>query len=378
MTIKWPARNSRIIPTAANSIVITVSMAGKTIATSGAIARPAKGGTSTWNTPSLPEGTYMISATALPNADGSGTPQASGAGTLTIVPNQNTRASVTMGSTVKTVTTTLTNILARPGFTINDSAVITDADGNNVLVADSAVSWKITGSALSLVTGGVNATFKGVSNGNATVTCTFTEVETSLGQTPVSSPAIQAVTASPGLATAGWPNLYYSTNQGTLNSSAPAATSVETELQVPPTFHLMAVEADGSLVGQTYTVTTHSNAEPTYNTFLTMLNSDGSVRWLTSYKVEADIYPTIASDGSVYIDEPNDIRALSPYDGSTIASYPFGTGVPISFKLGADGTLYALNSTGLYAVKPDGAPFFGRHLILFMGLSSLAPTARSL
>jgi hypothetical protein len=356
MTIKWPVQNSRIIPTDSASIVITLSMAGKTVVSSGPIVRPPKGGISGWTSPDLPEGTYTISATALPNADGSGTAQASGAGTITIVPNRNTQASVTMASTVKTVTTTLTNILARPGFTINDSAVITDADGNNVLVADSAVSWKITGSSLSLVKGGVNATFKGVANGNATVTCTFTEVEPSLGQAPVSSPAVQALTASPTMGTAGWPTLYACNPQMTATSSAPAATNLETDIQVPTDFALECVEADGSLVGQTTIVTVGQFNGMSDQYFMTLLNPDGSVRWSAPYDGQHDGPPTLASDGSVYFEEPNDIRVLSPYDGSTIATYSFGNaGGGGAFTFGPDGTLYALNSSGLHAINPNGS-----------------------
>jgi hypothetical protein len=354
MTIKWPVRNSRVIPTAANSIVITVSMAGKTIATSGPIARPPKGGTSTWNTPSLPQGTYLISATALPNTDGTGTPQAAGTSTLTIVPNRNTQASVTMGSTVASVQMSSTSLLARPGFTFNVSATAFDSQGNMVLVADSALSWKISNpGALSMVKGGVDAQFKGVSNGSTSLTCTFTEVDSSLGQTPVSSPAASALTSSPGMAASGWPSYYFCNAQGTATSQAPAAGNQETTVAVPADFFLSAIEADGSLVGSLPNQKVQKQLE--------VLNADGSVRWTYTFTPSDVATPAvIASDGSIYLPEAADIRVLNPADGSTVATYPCPNA---SFALGNDGSIYwsqpvASNSDTypLYATNPNGTP----------------------
>jgi hypothetical protein len=258
-----------------------------------------------------------------------------------------------MGSTVASVQMSSTSLLARPGFTFNVSATAFDAQGNMVLVADSALTWKISNpSALSMVKGGVDAQFKGVSNGTSSVTCTFTEVDSSLGQTPVSSPAASALTSTPGMASLAWQG-YTCNAQGTATSPAPPSGGQETNLTVPTNFALGAIETDGSLFGSFF---------DTAGNPLVMLNADGSVRWtfIPTTNGHGGGGNGIASDGSLYISEANDIRVLNPADGSTIATYPCANA---SFILGNDGTIYwtQFYSAGehpLYAMKPDGTPLW--------------------
>ncbi len=295
----------------------------------------------------MPQGTYLISATALPNTDGTGTPQAAGTSTLTIVPNRNTQSSVTMGSTVASVQMSSTSLLARPGFTFNVSATAFDSQGNMVLVADSALSWKISNpGALSMVKGGVDAQLKGVGNGSSSVTCTFTEVDCSLGQTPVSSPAASCLTSAPGLASSGWSNYIWCNAQGTATSQAPAAGNQETSVTVPSNFALNRLEADGSLLG------TLVYSSKLYD--MAMLNPNGSMRW--TYTPPALINNAlIASDGSIYVSEGADIRVLNPADGSTIATYPCPNAR--SFVLGNDGTIFWIqpNDTDTYPLIATNA-----------------------
>jgi hypothetical protein len=365
MTIKWPVRNSRVIPTAANSIVITVSMAGKTVATSGPIARPAKAGTSTWSTPSLPQGTYQLAATAFPNTDGTGTAQAAGTGALTITPNRNTQASVTMGSTVTSITTSVTNLLGRPNFTFPVTVTTKDADGNVVLVADSDIKWQISNQGVvQVATGGVNATFKGLTRGSTTVTATFTGVESTLGQSPISTPALSC---SVGINTNSqgppWPLHYATSMWGSATSSAPAASGQSSILTVPPGFNAYVVEADGALIGD--------GPVGLDGIYVQAVNPDGTMRWAYTQAPRYASFIELGPDGAVYFGEPNDIRVLNPEDGSTIAVYP--TNHFASYFLAPDGSIYwatidnegstvslsCSNANG--AVKwtipfPDGAP----------------------
>ena len=74
LTVTWPAR-TRLIPDASNSIAVVVKQ-GTTISAQQTLARPAAGGTSTASFASLPTGTLSVTATAYPNADGTGVAQA--------------------------------------------------------------------------------------------------------------------------------------------------------------------------------------------------------------------------------------------------------------------------------------------------------------
>jgi hypothetical protein len=334
MTIKWPVRDSRVIPTAANSIVITVSMAGKTIAMSGPIARPPKGGTSTWSTPSLPQGTYQLAATAFPNTDGTGTAQAAGTGALTIVPNKNTQASVTMGSTVTSIATSVTTLLGRPNFTFPVTVTTKDADGNVVLVADSDIKWQISNQGVvQLASGGVHATFKGLTTGSTTVTATFTGVESTLGQSPISTPALAcSVGSNSNTQAPPWQLQYATTPFGSATSSAPAASGQGSVFSVPSNFVAQLVESDGALVG--------FDAPFLSNSFLEVVNPDGTARWtFPQYSTDVQIPIELGQDGAIYYGQPSEIVVLNPEDGSTIATYP-------------------VNSLDNYLVAPDGSIYW--------------------
>jgi hypothetical protein len=74
--ITWPDRN-RLIPLASNSIQVTFSRGAQTVATQ-LIPRPASGNQTTTTFQNLKTGGLALTATAFPNADGTGTAQATG------------------------------------------------------------------------------------------------------------------------------------------------------------------------------------------------------------------------------------------------------------------------------------------------------------
>ena len=207
VAIKWPALPkivTRVVPQAANSIVIDLKM-GSTDANSGPIARPS----SAWTSGSLTAGTYTITATAYPNSDGTGTAQAVGTGMVTIVNNANTAAGVTMGSTVTSLVISPPTPSVNINGSINQLSVsATDGAGNIVLVASGTVHW--TSSNVSVATidaTGITPTVTGLTAGNSTISATFTEVEPTLGQTPVAAtPVTLRVGPDSGVAIL-WANL---------------------------------------------------------------------------------------------------------------------------------------------------------------------------
>ena len=172
VSVAWP-KVSRLIPAAANSVVITV-MNGATKLASQVVARPTTASTSTATFPNLPPGTVQITAAAFPSTDGSGVADSSGSASTTIVSNSSVNVSFTMSSTVKTLTISLVGGAAslNTGVYVQATATGVDAGGNQVLLTPSHIQWSSNSSSA-----GVSATglVSGVSGGVATITATDNE-----------------------------------------------------------------------------------------------------------------------------------------------------------------------------------------------------------
>lgn len=139
-TVLWP-KSGRLIPTAANSIVVQI-LYGGTVLASQTLPRPAGGGPTTVTFSSLGAGTLTATATAYPNMDGSGVAQAQASAPLTILANQNTNFSLTMNSTINTVDLTPANPRVSVGYTVQLTATARDAAGNVVLIAPQTLQWR--------------------------------------------------------------------------------------------------------------------------------------------------------------------------------------------------------------------------------------------
>src|SRR5690242_17958407 len=98
LTVNWPKR-SRLISVASNSIKATIKL-GTQIIASQVLPRPTDGGTATAAFENLKVGSLTFSATAHPNADGSGVAQAFGSAPLIVSAGQTTQLTVTMDSTI--------------------------------------------------------------------------------------------------------------------------------------------------------------------------------------------------------------------------------------------------------------------------------------
>src|SRR5688572_2571167 len=97
--ILWPEPDTRLIPAASNSIKVEIRRGGSVIATKIA-PRPAAGGSALVVFDNLPVAQVTATASAHPNADGTGIAQAAGSVTFSVQANQTTPSSITTGSTI--------------------------------------------------------------------------------------------------------------------------------------------------------------------------------------------------------------------------------------------------------------------------------------
>jgi Tol biopolymer transport system component len=161
--------NARLIPTAAKSVVLTVVSKGEGTTLATAVLTPASPST-TINT--LPVGLLCtITATAHPNADGSGTAQARASVDQT-VPASVGALTLTMASTISSVTITPDPTTLPVDSTAALTAAARDASTNVVLVGG---TWSWLSSDLTVATVSSSGVVTAVGVGSATITATETE-----------------------------------------------------------------------------------------------------------------------------------------------------------------------------------------------------------
>jgi streptogramin lyase len=145
-TIRWPdrSRNSRVIPLTSQSIKVSILQNGN-VYTSQTVARPTTGNTTTVSFTDLPLGALTATASAYPNADGTGTAQAAGSAPLNIQAGQTTSVILSMDSTIVSVALSLSTLnLALNNGTIQSASITAtarDADGNVVLISPQELGW---------------------------------------------------------------------------------------------------------------------------------------------------------------------------------------------------------------------------------------------
>ncbi|HZP84752.1 MAG TPA: NHL repeat-containing protein [Chthonomonadaceae bacterium] len=145
-TIRWPdrSRSSRVIPLTSQSIKVSILQNGN-VYTSQLVARPTTGNTTTVSFTDLPLGALTATATAYPNADGTGTAQAAGSVPLNIQAGQTTSVTLSMDSTIVSVALSLSTLnLALNQGTIQSASITAtarDADGNIVLISPQELGW---------------------------------------------------------------------------------------------------------------------------------------------------------------------------------------------------------------------------------------------
>lgn len=176
--LQWPSR-SRLVPQASNSVVLTIKKGDASLG-SRTLTRPDGDGAvvSTAEFTNLPVGTFTLKATAYPNADGTGTAQATASQDLTITDGQTASPTITMASTIDHIVVTAENgttgiLLGHTTHTSQLIATPKDAAGNTVLTTAANLSWQ--SSDTNKVTINSSGLATGVAYGGATITATDSE-----------------------------------------------------------------------------------------------------------------------------------------------------------------------------------------------------------
>lgn len=174
LTILWPSRATRLIPLAANSIVVSVLQDGAVVG-SQTVPRP------TGDAPqsevdfgNLPYGDLQVTVKAFPTADGSGVAQAVGASSLTVASGLPTPITISLASTISTLTLTPSRNSIQKDDTLQVTATAKDADGNVVLLSAGTGSESLTwqnsdASVATLSVDGLVASVLGIQRGSATI-----------------------------------------------------------------------------------------------------------------------------------------------------------------------------------------------------------------
>ncbi|MGC4042977.1 MAG: DUF3500 domain-containing protein [Armatimonas sp.] len=171
ISITWPER-TRLIPVASNSIKVTFYQGAVAVATQ-TVARPSTGNTSTLTFSGLPAGNLSVTAVALPNADGTGNPQANTAVTASITIGQTAQISMTMASTIASLAITPATTSVAPGAAVPLTATAYDGSSVVVLTSPSTISWTSSDSGVAVVSAAGEVT--GIAGGTATITATESE-----------------------------------------------------------------------------------------------------------------------------------------------------------------------------------------------------------
>lgn len=200
MHVVWPERG-RQIPQSANSLGVTITK-GVTTVGYALIARPADGvnETSTDFT-DLPAGNLYVTVVAYPNADGTGTAQAAGGGSMTTALDAPGTITVSLVSTVTTLTIAPDAVRIAKGLTTAVHASAKDSDNNVVLLSangrDETVTWTTGTPAVATVTGTTaTGTLNGLTAGTSQIGASFVSSDT--GTTIVATPFTFTVAATSG------------------------------------------------------------------------------------------------------------------------------------------------------------------------------------
>lgn len=269
LVIEWPDLTaSRLVPVAANSIVVRFSLSGTTVS-SQTVTRPSSGNTSTVEFASLPPGTLTVTATAYPTTTGSGVAQAEASTTATILADQNVTVSVTMASTISSLSITPSGPALTVGATTPLAMSALNSSGSVVLTSSSTVTW--SSSATSVATVDASGLVTGISVGTALIMVTESESGKSASVTVSVTAAVTSCHLIPSETDGPYPLYSVLSNSAMIRSSLQ-----ETKTGVPLTVELTLVKVNGScaVIPNAYIYIWHCDKDGTYSGYSSTQNGN--------------------------------------------------------------------------------------------------------
>lgn len=179
------SRRTRLIPAAAQSVVMDVYSLLEVPLAHQVITRPAGQATSDATFKGLPAQELILSVQARPNADGSGVTQAQASMHVTVPAGKTAEANLTMNSSIDHVNITPGNATILVGKSQTFTATARDRDGSVVLTAPGAFRWTNGTPAFATLTlAGDMAVLLGVAPGTLSLSVTENDSQQG-GTTPV-------------------------------------------------------------------------------------------------------------------------------------------------------------------------------------------------
>ncbi len=175
--IAWaqPKTKSRLVPIAANSVKVTITIGDKTLQTQ-TVQRPASGA-SVVSFTGLPVGTLHAVASSYASNDATGTALSTGGMDVTITNGQTTDAGLTLNSTIDHITVDYkqADILPKDA-PVNVTATAYDTTGATVLLSPNALLWTSSDpNKISVSSTANGAQLSGVDAGTVTIKVTDSE-----------------------------------------------------------------------------------------------------------------------------------------------------------------------------------------------------------
>ncbi len=193
LTVNWPPP-TRQKPAATNSIKVTISQ-GSSVIASQLLAPASLGSVGSITLSSVAPGSLMLSAAAMPNANGSGVALAQGASGVTVAPGETASVTVTMASTINALTIAPGKVTLGTGQTRSLVASATDSSKNIVPLTPGKLIWSSNNIAAASVDSSGKVTGTGI--GPTVVSVTDTETGRSATAAVTSVHPIYGLSFSP-------------------------------------------------------------------------------------------------------------------------------------------------------------------------------------
>lgn len=341
ITIHWPVR-SRLIPAAANSILITLTHGGQQVKKM-VVPRPANGSASTASFSDIIADNITIKASAFPSTDGTGTAQGMTASVvIKVLPDTTTPVDLIMVSTVSQVNITPSGPSVPVAGTVDLAATAIDSRGSVVLTLGTNWRWASDNSAVATVTAsGDQAKVIGVAAGQTTITA----LESESGKSTQVSVTV-STTASGGLANSPWPKFRGNAQNTGAGAPSNAVGAIRWVLSTGGfVYSSAAIGSDGTVYegsgdGKLYAIN----------------GSSGAIKWTyNTGSSEVGTSPAIGANGIVYFGAGDgSLYAVDSTTGAKRWSYPTNGRLRSSPNIESDGTVVFGSYDG-YVYALDGS-----------------------